>query len=232
MPALTTDGGSVYAGVVPRIVRDVSAIKVTIHPGTIGTGTEKEGGGPLRGGLHLMNRFSSVIEDPEIPYEIVVTVGAHNGWLAVESIAVSKQPGGPVVTGMSLRSVAPGLYLQRIRQELEGVAGGALITKPADRGEGWVSYDLPLAPGDVEGIRLAELRRAARAARVTPEIAAQAYREALADPDPGVNRRPIAAAADRLGVARGYVSTLISQARKQGIEGLGPGRPARRRDAR
>ena len=73
------------------------------------------------------------------------------------------------------------------------------------------------------------MRRAVRQARITPEIAAAAYREALASLDPEQNRRPTAAAAEKLGVSRGYISGLLSQARKQGIPGLGEGRPTRRK---
>jgi hypothetical protein len=227
-----------YACQVPRITRDVTAIDVNIDPHgaqpegqkALGRGTAEEGGGLLRGGLKLMNRFTADVKDPEAPFDIVVTVAAVDGWLAAESVTVSKRPDGPAVTAADMRTVALSLYLQRIRQELQKYLGGGLLWKETARGEGYVAYDLPVAGPELD--RLADMRRAVRQAKITPEMAAEVYKEALASHDPEENQRPVAAAAERLGVSRGHVSRLISEARKNGIPGLGAGRPSRRKDAK
>jgi hypothetical protein len=224
-----------YASVVPRITRDVAAIDVDIDPHgaqppgpkVMGRGTPEEGGGLLRGGLELKNRFTATINDPEVPFGIVLTVAAVNGWLAAESVTVSRRADGPPVNAESLRALALSLYMGRVREALQHHVGGGLLMKEATRTEEAVSHELPLVPADWDGF--AEMRRAVRQARITPEIAAAAYREALESLDPDQSRRPTAAAAEKLGVSRGYISGLLSQARQQGIEGLGPGRPASRR---
>lgn len=46
------------------------------------------------GGLTLMNRFKAVVADPEVDYEISMTVSARDGWLVVESITVRGASGG------------------------------------------------------------------------------------------------------------------------------------------
>lgn len=229
---------SVYASVVPRITRDVAAIGVQIDPHgaqpegrkEVGRGKPEDGGGELRSGLTLANRFTATIYDPEVPFDIVVTVGAHDGWLAVEKVTVSKRPDGPPVNAQALRATALSVYMQRITQELQRFIGAGLLGKKVSQSEHATTFRLPALADDWQGF--AEMRRAVREARITPEIAAEAYKEALASLDPEENRRPTAAAAEKLGVSRGYISGLLSQARKQGIEGLGPGRPERRRDSR
>lgn len=217
----------------PRVNRDVDAIGVEIDSPSIGNGTEAEGGGPLRGGLTLANRFTAVITDPEVPYEITMSVRARDGWLACERVELSEQPGGPAINGAAVRGITLSLYLQRIRQELGQAAGFGLILKEVSRTERTVGFDLPLLVlGDeLEAFNFGQMRRAVHATKITPEMAAEAYLEALASPDPEQNRRPTAAAADKLGASRGHISRLISEARKNGIPGLGPGRPARRKDA-
>jgi hypothetical protein len=233
---VTPTGRYLYAlNVSPRTTRDPAAIKVDIDPHgaqpdgekVLGSGTPEQGGGPLRGGLTLMNRFTAVIEDPDVSYAITVTVGAHDGWLAIESVTIAQRPGGQVITGMALRSIVPSIYLERIREELERYLGGGLIMKPAGRTDRTVSYEFPLTADDLESFDLGQLRRAARAARVTTEAAADAYREALASPDPHLNKRPTAAAAEKLGVSRGYISTLLTQGRREGLPGLGAPRARR-----
>lgn len=223
----------VYAPIVPRITRDLAAIEVVIDPHgagvpVLGSGKPEQGGGLLRGDLTLANRFTAGITDPDVPFGITMTVGAQDGWLAIEAISVSQRDGGPAVSGMSLRSVVPSLYLQRVREELQDYMGaGGLLRKETQAAEHIRSWDIPLTPEDAEGFGLAQMRRAVRASTITPAMAADAYRAALASPDPEQNRRPTAAAADLLGVSRGYISTLLTEARRMGIDGLGPQRPRR-----
>ena len=216
----------------PRVVRDVAAIEVLIDPHgagvpAIGSGRADQGGGPLRGGLTLMNRFKAVINDPEVPYEISMTVGAHDGWLAVETVTVSGTTDGPAVSGAAMRSLALSLYMQRIREELG--KGSLLLARLAGRTERTVSFDFPLflAAEDRERLDFAQMRRAVHATKITTQMAAEAYLAALASPDPGQNRRPTAAAAEKLGASRGHISRLLTQARREGLPGLGPSRPPR-----
>ena len=179
----------------PRITRDVAAIGVDIDPHgaqppdrkVMGGGTSEEGGGLLRGGLKLANRFTASIRDPEVPFEVVVTVAAVDGWLAAESVTVSKRPDGPAVNAEGLRAVALSLYMARIREEMENYAGGGLLWKETSRGDGHVAYDLPVMSEDWG---FAQMRRAVRAAKITPEMAAEAYLDALSAPDPEQNGGP------------------------------------------
>lgn len=209
----------------PRSARDASAIKVEIHAAGIGSGRPEEGGGPLRGGLTLMNRFTADITDPGSPHDVTIVVAARDGWLACEALTIRARSGGEPVTGVTLRSVLLGLYMQRVRTELVRALGGMLIVKKEEH-RAYITYGMPANPAEWEQFDIAQLRRATR---LTPELAAEAYREALASPDPDQRGRPTVAAAEKLGVSRGHVSRLITEARKKGIEGLGPGRPARRK---
>lgn len=229
---MTGAGRDDYAALVsPRSTRDAAAIKVEIHAAGIGSGRPEEGGGPLRGGLTLMNRFTALIRDPAVPHEITMTVAARDGWLVCEALMIRAAPSAPPVTSPALRSVLLSLYMEQIRLELS-IRGEGLLTgpgaydgPPVASGAGWAVYDLPVSYADWEQLDIAQVRRATR---LTPELAANAYKEALASPDPDQNKRPTAAAAERLGVSRGHLSRLLTEARRQGIEGLGPGRQARR----
>lgn len=91
-------------------------------------------------------------------------------------------------------------------------------------------HDLPVMPDEWESFDFAQVRRAVHATKITTQMAADAYLAALASPDPGQNQRPTAAAAEKLGASRGHISRLLSQARREGIEGLGPQRPPRRKE--
>jgi hypothetical protein len=59
-------------------------------------------------------------------------------------------------------------------------------------------------------------------AEVLPQVVA-AYRQALANPS--TRSHPTQAVADRMNYARGYVSRLLSEARKMDPPLLGPARP-------
>lgn len=193
----------------------------------MGSGRADQGGGPLRGGLTLMNRFSAVISDPEVPYDITMTVGARDGWLVCEAVTVSGAPDGPPVSGASMRSLALSLYMQRIREELGQALGGGLIQREAGRTEHTVTWDLPVDAADWDALDFAQMRRAVHATKITTQMAADAYLAALASPDPEQNRRPTAAAAEKLGASRGHISRLLTQARREGLPGLGPSRAPR-----
>lgn len=219
-----------YADLVsPRVARDVSAIKVEIRSDGIGRGLPEEGGGPLRGGLTLMNRFEAVITDPDVPYAITMRVGAHDGWMVCEAITVSRRDEAAPLSAAALRSLALSLYMQRIREELGAYLGGGLLAKEAGRTDRTVAYDFPVVPDEWESFDFAQVRRAVNTSKITTRMAADAYLAALASPDPAQNQRPTAAAAEKLGASRGHISRLLSQARREGIEGLGPQRAPRRK---
>ncbi|HMH92222.1 MAG TPA: hypothetical protein VK586_14195, partial [Streptosporangiaceae bacterium] len=152
-----------------------------------------------------------------------------DGALACESVTISEKPGGPPVTSLTLRSALISLYLQRIRDTLGSHHGGDLVVRETYRDDsaGRINYAGPM-PDEWRDFDIAQVRKATR---LTPELAAAAYREALASADPDVRQAPTAATAKKLGASRGHVSRLLTQARRDGIEGLGPGRPARRRDS-
>ena len=213
-----------YALVVsPRSARDQTAISVVIYPGNMGSGKPEQGGGQLAGGLTLMNRFRADIEDPAVPYLITLTVAARGGWLACESVTITERPGGPAVTAMALRSMTLSLYIQRVREELGEYAGGALITKESGRTENTISFEPP-SEAEWNALDFAQRRRSAQ---LTTDLVAAYYREALASPNPEQNRRPTAAVAERLNASRGHISRLLTQARREGLPGLGPTRAPR-----
>jgi hypothetical protein len=219
-------GGYAHA-VSPRTARDQAAISVVIHPGNLGSGKPEQGGGQLAGGLTLMNRFLADIEDPAVPYLIKLTVAARAGWLACESVTITERPGGPAVTAMALRSMTLSLYIQRVREELGEYGGAFLITKEAARTANTISFEPP-SDSEWDALDFAQRRRSAQ---LTTELVAACYREALASPDPEQNRRPTAAVAERLNASRGHISRLLTQARREGLPGLGPTRAPRGKGA-
>ena len=210
----------------PRTARDAATITVDIPTQDVGSGRPEDGGGPLRGGLHLQNRLTVIITDPAVPYDITLTVAAQDGWLVCESATISKRPAGPAVTPMAVRSMTLSLYVQRIREELGEHFGAGYVTSPVMDSGRWRSFDFPVLPQEWDALDFAQRRREAQ---LTTELVAQYYREALASPDPGVNRRPTAAVAERLHASRGHISRLLTQARNEGLPGLGPRRQPRRK---
>lgn len=184
-----------------RPARDMSAVGVTIHPFDLGSGRPGDGGGPLQGGLHLMNRFTADVRDPALPYLVTLTLRARDGRLAPETMLIAELPDGPPITGYGLRSVIIDAYIRRIRQELEMLGGGPVIGGSRLHGR---------------AIPASAVRRSA--GKVTTQQAADAYRDALANP--ATMRRATAAVGEALNTSRGYASRLLSQARKEGL--LGP----------
>jgi len=170
-----------------------------------------------------MNRFQADITDPAVPYLITLTVAARAGWLACESVTMAERPGGPAVTAMALRSMTLSLYIQRVREDLGEYAGGFLITKEVARTEDTVIFEAA-SESEWDALDFAQRRRSAQ---LTTELVAACYREALASPDPAQNRRPTAAVAERLNASRGHISRLLTQARREGLPGLGPSRAPR-----
>ena len=200
-------------------------IKVRIQSCDIGSGRPEQGGGQLRGGLVLMNRFTAGITDPAVPYDLTMTVCAHDGVLACESFTVTRRERGPVVTTTGTRTPVIDSYLLRARQELERAYDGVLLFHPGPVTATTVSFDPP-SPAQVDAFEHAQRNRPGTL--TTAQVAA-AYRTALRSGDPGISRRPTAAAAGRLGYSRGHISRMLSQARREGLPGLGGTRPSRRK---
>lgn len=185
------------------------------------------GGGPLRSGVTLRHRLTADIEDPALPdYAITVTVNARDGFIVAESITVAERPDGPPLASAAVRQTGLSLYVQRIREEIPRQVP-LILMREKRRSEHAVVYTFAAAEEDWDSF--AQLRRATR---LTPELAAEAYLEALESPDPDKNRKPTQAAAAKLGISRGHAGRLITEARKKGVPGLGPGRPATRKKLR
>jgi hypothetical protein len=210
-----------------RAARDTKAISVQIdahgagHP-VIGRGTPEEGGGPLRGGLRLMNRFAVEVTDPAVPYRVTMIIAARDGWLECESVQVSAAPGGSPVTAMAIRSMTLSLYIAKVREELGKFGGAFLVTQEVARTERSVTYS-PVGPDAWDVLDYAQRRRNAQ---LTTEVVAAAYREALSSPNPRQSLRPTAAVAERLHASRGHISRLLTAGRREGLPGLGPARSA------
>jgi hypothetical protein len=188
----------------------------------IGLGTPGEGGGPLNGGLKLMNRFAAHITDPAVPYQIRLIMAARDGWLECESAQMTALPGGAPVTAMAIRAMTLSLYVSRIREEMGSHGGSFLVGREVRRTEHAVTHS-PASPDQWDALDYAQRRRAAT---LTTELVAAAYREALISPDPEQRRRPTAAVAERLHASRGHISRLLTAARREGLPGLGPARAA------
>lgn len=198
-----------------------------IVPGHIvGRGWPEDGGGPLRGGLVLMNRFTVDIDDPAVPYDVEMTVCALDEMLACEYIGMTRREDGPAVTSTSVRLLAVDSYLIRARQELERYvrSGALLLLKVVSQTPAATGYE---PPDDAEVTTFREGQR--RRERLTTIQVAEAYQEALRSDDPAKNRRPTEAAAEALGYSRGHISRMLTQARRDGMRGLGPMRPPRTR---
>jgi hypothetical protein len=174
----------------------------------------------------LMNRVRADITDPAVPYDITLTVSAQDGWLVCESATISRRADGPAVTPMAVRSMTLSLYVQRIREELGEKWGAGLVMREVASGKGWRSFDLPAEPGQWDALDFAQRRHDAQ---LTTGLVAQCYRDALASPDPAQNSRPTAAVAERLQASRGHISRLLTQARQEGMPGLGPRRAPRKK---
>jgi len=186
-----------------------------------GSGTSEEGGGPLDGGLLLVNRMTVSIDDPAVPYDIDLTVAAVGGALAAEAVTLRRRADGPAVTGTALRGLVVDTYISRVREDLGQVAGGFLLTRVTASGKG-VRTRRGASTADVEAFDAAQRRDGPP---LTPALVAAYYREALASDDDKVRRAPTAAVGRWLLVHRGHAARMVGRARAEGH--LGPARPGR-----
>jgi hypothetical protein len=199
----------------PQKSRDLSVILVQIQPsgGVLGSGKTEQGGGPLRGGLLLMNRFTAEITDPAVPYRITMTVGAQNEALACESFQMAKQQNGPSVTTTSTRMPVVDSYLIRIREELKP----PLLMYVNFESESATAFSLPTLK-QAQRVRLTG--RGPKRNLTTSEVA-KVYRDVLQHGTRDEKRAPIDAVAKRLQYSRGHISRLLTQARREGKAGVG-----------
>lgn len=120
-PVLTSRRQSGYVlEVSPRKQdRDLSHIKVSIHPTTSTSDPTDEGGGPLAGRFHLLRAFTADVDDPSLPYGVTMALRARAGRLSCSSITLAEQPpDGPAISAGRLRAVTIDGYVNRVYEEL------------------------------------------------------------------------------------------------------------------
>lgn len=176
----------------------------------------------MEGGLVLLRRFTAQIKDPDLDFEIEISVCAHRRRLVVERVTVQRHTGGEPVTGTACRRLTLDAYLQKIRRHLGETSGSFLIAQirePAARSTRWSPPD-PQQWSESETAQ----RRRMPVDQTLPRVA-EVYRAALADPDFGVAQAPTLEVAIRLHYSRGHAARLVSEARKAGL--LGPAAPGK-----
>jgi hypothetical protein len=200
----------------PRF-KDMSGVAVTIiaRPPENSYGG---GAGPLEGDLELVEGFEAQIHDPDLGCDLILTIGAHNRRLAIERAVFSLREGGAPLTGTRLRSAPLDAYLQGVRRELEEQGDRLLV--PQQRRSPGAPVPYLTRPTEEDWHRFeARKRRNHHTSELLP-LAADAYRKALADPDPEVFRSPTAEVGRRLHKSRGHAARLVAMARDAGF--LGP----------
>ncbi|MGA8015887.1 MAG: hypothetical protein WCB85_08230, partial [Candidatus Dormiibacterota bacterium] len=176
------------------------------------------GGGALEGDLELVERFRAEIADPSLHCDLTLTIGAHNRRLAIERAVFSIRDGGLPLTGTRLRSAPLDAYLQVVRQSLEELDEMLLARTQTRSTNAMVPYLTRPSEEDWQRFQR-ENRRKHRSRELLP-LAADAYRRALASPDPKVFRSPTAEVGRRLHRSRGHAARLVAKAREAGF--LGP----------
>jgi len=195
----------------------MSGIVITIIAPTPET-SYGQGGAPLEGDLELVEGFRAEVADPELGCDLSLTIGAHNRRLAIERAVFSLRVDGLPLTGTRLRSAPLDAYLQAVRRGLEEL-GDRLLVKNQMRSPGsQVPYLTRPTEEDWERFE-SERHRNHRTRQLLP-LAAEAYRRALASPDPKVYRSPTAEVGRRLHKSRGHAARLVAMAREAGF--LGP----------
>jgi hypothetical protein len=201
----------------PPQFKDTSRVGVTIIPPPPATSLGR-GGGALEGDLELVEGFQAEISDPELGCDLSLTIGAHNRRLAIERAVFSLREEALPLTGTRLRSAPLDAYLQAVRQGLEDLGDRLLVRNQTPSPDAMVPY--LTRPSEADWHRFeAEYRRNHRARALLP-LAADAYRRALASPDPKVFRSPTAEVGRRLHRSRGHAARLVAMAREAGF--LGP----------
>lgn len=179
---------------------------------------EKEGGGPLDGGLLLLQRFTADVDDRSLDCLVTLTIRAYRRRLAVESVIVRpRDPGAPPVTGTVLRALTLDAYVQEARRVIEETPGLFLLASVSNTSEHAVTWNLP-SEEDLRSFETGQRRRRSTQ-ELLPQVA-DVYRAALADRDPRVRAAPTEEVGLRLHFSRGHAARLVTAARKAGL--LGP----------
>jgi hypothetical protein len=200
----------------PRL-KDMSRVAITIIPPSP-EASYGRGGGPLEGDLELVEGFRAEIEDPDLGCDLSLTIGAHNRRLAIERAVFAVREVGPPLTGTRLRSAPLDAYLQAVRRGLEELGDRLLVRNQTRLPDSQVPY--LTRPTDEDWERFDSGRRRNHNARQLLPLAADAYRRALASPDPKLYRSPTAEVGRRLHKSRGHAARLVAMARDAGF--LGP----------
>ena len=178
----------------------------------------------MEGGITLVRRFEAEVDDLALPYLLNLTVGVHRRRLAIEGALILQRRGGSPVTSAGLRLVVLDAYLGAVRKELGALSGAFLLATVKERTPRSVSWSPPSVE---EWLRFEDEQRRSLPRRETLHMVAEAYQEALADPDPEVFRKPTAAVAKRLHYSRGHISRLLTEARESKPPLLGPAHTGR-----
>ncbi|MGC2208169.1 MAG: hypothetical protein WA724_10030 [Candidatus Dormiibacterota bacterium] len=166
----------------------------------------------------MVEGFQAEIADPELGCALSLTIGAHNRRLAIERAVFSLRENGLPLTGTRLRSAPLDAYLHAVRQGLENLGDGLLVRSQTRSPNALVPYLTRPTEEDWQRFQ-AEYRRYHHSRELLP-LAADAYRRALASPDPRVFRSPTAEVGRRLHRSRGHAARLVAMAREAGF--LGP----------
>jgi hypothetical protein len=201
----------------PPRLKDMSRVAITIIPPNPES-SFGQGGGPLEGDLELVEGFRAEIEDRELGCDLSLTIGAHNRRLAIERAVFSLREAGLPLTGTRLRSAPLDAYLQAVRRGLEELGDRLLVVNQTRSPSGPVPY--LTRPTEEDWGRFESERRRNHHTRQLLPLAADAYRQALASPDPTVYRSPTAEVGRRLHKSRGHAARLVALAREAGF--LGP----------
>ena len=191
-------------------------VRITIASPALGSGKPSQGGGPLEGGLLLLNGFEALIDDPSISFLVTLDVLALGGRLAASAVTVRRRAEGGPVTGSALRAVTVERYLQQTRDRL-AKSSPPLVGKVRESQAGWRRWS---PPSKAEWADFADGQRRRRRPEETLPAVAAAYREALASDDWEIRRAPTAEVGRRLNFSRGHAARLVSKSRKAGL--LGP----------
>ncbi|MFZ0995823.1 MAG: hypothetical protein WAO09_07595 [Candidatus Dormiibacterota bacterium] len=201
----------------PGRLKDMSRVAVTIIPPIPATGPGR-GGGPLEGDLELLAGFRAEIEDPDLGCDLSLTIGAYHRRLAIERAVFSLREGGPPLTGTRLRSAPLDAYLQAVRRALDELEDRLLVRNQMRSPGAHVPY--LTRPNEQDWERFDSERHRNHRTRQLLPLVADAYRQALASPDPKVYRSPTAQVGRRLHKSRGHAARLVAMAREAGF--LGP----------
>ncbi|MEU8252208.1 hypothetical protein [Nonomuraea sp. NPDC048916] len=150
--------------------------------------------------------YTSEVHDISSPYRLTLKIEVRDGAPECRQFVITADADAPPITGVVLRSIPLATYVETTLEKITNRRGDALEELRAERG-----------------------RRRQPKSDVLPRVV-EAYRLALADPDPVVRKAPTQAVADRLHYQRGHVSRLLSEARRLGM--LGPARRGRAGEAK